>query len=201
MCNLYKMSRTVDEVARLFKAISGPPGNAGDTVYPGYPGYVVAEGSVRQMTWGFPLVTKGKSGQLLKPKPVNNARTDKLEGGFWRPSFQARRCVIPVTGFCEAEGEKGAKTRTWFSLPEQEIFAVAGIWRNTVEWGLAYSMVMTEACTHVQGIHDRMPAILPPIDWECWLEGSPEDALRLCRPYQSRMMVDRTLERWSSSSR
>ena len=66
MCNLYKMTRTVDEVARLFRADADPPGNAGDTVYPGYPGYVVAEGRVRQMTWGFPLAMRGKSGQLRK---------------------------------------------------------------------------------------------------------------------------------------
>ena len=197
MCNLYKMTKTVDEVARLFGAIADPPGNAGDTVYPGYPGYVVAQGHVRQMTWGFPLVMKGKNGQPLKPKPVNNARTDKLAGGFWRPSFHARRCLIPVTGFCEAEGEKGAKTRTWFSLPDEELFAVAGIWRETAEWGAAYSMVMTEACDHVQGVHDRMPAILPPSDWMDWLDGPPDAAELLCRPYELGMTVERTSEAWA----
>ena len=54
-----KVTKSVDEVARLFRAIANPPGNAGDTDYLGYPGYVVAEGRVRQMTWGFPLVLKG----------------------------------------------------------------------------------------------------------------------------------------------
>lgn len=202
MCNLYKMTKTVDEVARLFGAIADPPGNAGDTVYPGYPGYVVAatedrERRVRQMTWGFPLILKGKSGQPLKPKPVNNARTDKLLGGFWRPSFHARRCLVPVTGFCEAEGEQGAKTRTWFSLPDEELFAVAGIWRDTAEWGPAYAMVMTEACEHVQGVHDRMPAILPRSDWSDWLDGPPDAAAILCRPFEAAMKVERTSESWS----
>ena len=194
MCNLYKMTKTVAEVAKLFGAVADPPGNAGETVYPGYPGIVVAEGRVRQMTWGFPLALKGKSGQPLKPKPVNNARTDKLAGGFWRPSFHARRCLIPVTAFCEAEGEKGAKTRTWFSLPDAELFAVAGIWRDTAEWGAAYSMVMTEACEHVQGVHDRMPAILPESDWADWLNGPPDAAGLLCRPYELGMRVERTEE-------
>ena len=198
MCNLYTMTKSVEEVARLFDAVADPPGNAGSTVYPGYPGYVVAEGRVRQMTWGFPLAMRGKDGQLLKPKPVNNARTDKLQGGFWRPSFHARRCLIPVTGFCEAEGEKGAKTRTWFSLPDEEIFAVAGIWRDTAEWGLAYSMVMTDACAHVRGVHDRMPAILPRRDWSDWLDGAPDAAGILCRPYEADMKVERTAERWAS---
>jgi putative SOS response-associated peptidase YedK len=190
------MTKTVEEVARIFGAVADPPGNAGDTVYPGYPGYVVAEGRVRQMTWGFPLVLKGKNGQPLKPKPVNNCRTDKLDSFMWRYSFQERRCLIPVTGFCEAEGEKGAKTRTWFSLPHEELFAVAGIWRDTPEWGPAYSMVMTEACGHVQPVHDRMPAILPPRDWADWLNGPPDAAGLLCRPYEFGMDVLRTNELW-----
>ena len=79
MCNLYKMTKTVDEVARLFGAVADPPGNAGDEVFPGYPGYVVAQGRVRQMIWGFPLVLTGKNGQPLRPKPVNNTRADKLD--------------------------------------------------------------------------------------------------------------------------
>ena len=155
MCNLYRMTKTTAEVADLFKGAADPPGNAGATIYPGLPGYVLAQGRVRQMTWGFPLAMKGKNGQPLKPKPVNNARTDKLHGGFWKPSFHARRCLIPVSEFAEAEGERGAKTRTWFSLPDQELFAVAGIWRDTPEWGLTYSMVMTDACPHVAPVHDK----------------------------------------------
>src|SRR5438270_9872241 len=193
------MTKTVDEVARLFGAIADPPGNAGDTVYPGYPGHVVAQGLVRQMTWGFPLVLKGKNGQPLKPKPVNNCRTDKLDSFMWRYSFQEQRCLIPVTGFCEAEGEKGSKTRTWFSLPHEELFAVAGIWRDTPEWGPAYSMVMTEACGHVQPVHDRMPAILQPGDWANWLNGPPDAAGLLCRPYELAMSMEQTSEPWAGA--
>ena len=176
--------------------MADPPGNAGESVYPGYPGYVMAEGRVRQMTWGFPLALKGKSGQLLKPKPVNNARTDKLDGFMWRYSFQERRCLIPVTEFCEAEGEKGAKTRTWFSLPEHDVFAVAGIWRDTDEWGPAYSMVMTGACELVQGVHDRMPVILQRETWGDWLNGPPDAAKLLCQPYPADIVVRRTADPW-----
>ena len=196
MCNLYRLSKGPAEIARLFAAQADPPGNAGESVYPGYPGCVVAEGRIRQMTWGFPLAMKGKSGQALKPKPVNNARTDKLEGGFWKPSFQARRCLIPVSEFAEAEGERGAKTRTWFSLPGEEVFAVAGIWRDTAEWGLAYSMVMTDACVHVADVHNRMPVILSQDRWTDWLDGPPDAARLLCAPYPAEMTVRRTDDPW-----
>jgi putative SOS response-associated peptidase YedK len=200
MCNLYRLSKGPAEIAKLFAAQADPPGNAGEMVYPGYPGLVVAEARVRQMTWGFPLAMKGKSGQPLKPKPVNNARTDKLDGGFWRPSFQARRCLIPLTEFAEAEGERGAMTRTWFALPDDEVFAVAGIWRETAEWGPAYSMVMTEACIHVSGVHDRMPVILQRETWSDWLDGPPDDARLLCQPYPAEMTVRRTAHPWVKRS-
>ena len=191
------MTKPHAEVADLFKAAVGEVGNAGGgDVYPGYPGLVVADGRVRSMVWGFPLVLKGKAGQPLKPKPVNNARADKLDGFMWRYSFRERRCLIPVTAFAEAEGEKGAKTRTWFSLPDTDLFAVAGLWRDSPEWGLVYTMVMTEACLHLADVLDRMPVILKHSDWGDWLDGAPDAAGLLCRPYPDLMVSERTTDAW-----
>jgi len=107
MCNLYTMTKSTAEIASLFRVVAGQVGNAGGgEVYPGHPGLVVAKGELRSMVWGFPLALKGKNGQLLKPKPVNNARADKLDNFMWRYSFQERRCLIPVSAFAEAEGTK-----------------------------------------------------------------------------------------------
>ena len=197
MCNLYRLTRPNHEVAHLFDAVVGQVGNAGmGEVYPGQPGLVVtAAKELRSMTWGFPLKLKGaRPGS--RPKPVNNARADKLDGFLWRYSFAERRCLIPVSAFAEAEGEKGAKTRTWFTLPDEEVFAVAGLWRDTPEWGPAYTMVMTEACIHVADVHDRMPVILKRADWADWLDGPPDAAGLLCRPYPELMAVGRTSEPW-----
>ena len=185
MCNLYRMTSSRSEVAALFDAVAdGQEVNTPEEIFPGYPGLVVAQGRVRQMVWGFPLQRKGAKGQPLKPKPVNNARADNLLGPFWQPSYRARRCLIPVSAFAEMEGEKGRKTRVWFSPLSDSLFGVAGIWRDTVEWGPAYSMVMTDACAQVAGVHDRMPAILPRSAWVDWLDGPPDAAHLLCRPYE-----------------
>lgn len=208
MCNLQRLNKAPAEIARLFGAVLGPVGNfapEGGETYPGQPGLVVARGktgalTLTAMTWGFPYAATGKSGQKLKPRPVNNARADKLDSFLWRDSFAKRRCLIPLTAFAEAEGEAGAKTRTWFSLPEAEapegLFAAAGLWRQTEEWGLAYTMVMTEACLHVADVHDRMPVILQRRDWLDWLDGAPDAAGLLCRPYPELMVVERTGESW-----
>jgi putative SOS response-associated peptidase YedK len=202
MCNLYTTKASAAEVAALFKAVVPSNMNAGiGAVYPGSPGMVVrqadGERNIDAMTWGFPMKLKGmKPGS--KPKPINNARADKLDSFMWRYSFEERRCLIPVTQFAEAEGEKGSKTKTWFALPDEPLFAVAGLWRHTDEWGLAYTMVMTEACIHLADVHDRMPVILNPDDWQDWLDGAPDSARILCRPYPDLMVVDRTVERWNA---
>ncbi|WP_225008836.1 SOS response-associated peptidase [Novosphingobium percolationis] len=198
MCNLYRMKASAQEVGHLFGAVPVEGANVGTEVYPGYPGFVVAGGQVRRMTWGFPLALKGKQGQPLKPKPVNNAREDKLRTSFWRDSFERRRCLIPVSAWAEAEGEKGRMTRTWYSLPGEELFAVAGLWRPTAEWGDAYSMVMVEGCPSMADVHDRMPVVLAGEDRARWLNGDPIEAFALCRTWANPLAVDRTQDRWAS---
>lgn len=197
MCNLYRMTRTTDEIARMFGAIPTPGGNYGEEVYPGYPGLVVAQGAARAMTWGFPLLRKGKQGQPLKPKPVTNAREDKLTTPFWKASFETRRCLIPVSAWAGAEGEAGRMTRTWYALPGGEPFAVAGLWRPTAEWGRAYSMVMVDGSPLMAQVHDRMPLILAPGDWKRWIEAPMDEALDLCRTWTDALEVQRTEERWA----
>lgn len=200
MCNLYKMRTAAGEVASLFKAEPLAGANFAEEVYPGYPGLVVADGALRSMAWGFPLVLKGKQGQPLKPKPVNNAREDKLHTPFWRASFEQRRCLIPLTAWAEAEGEKGRMTRTWYSLPDVDLFAVAGIWRASDEWGEVYSMVMVDGCAQMADVHDRMPVILPPESQGVWQTGTPADAFALCQTWLGELKVERTTNLWATKA-
>ncbi|RNJ61885.1 MAG: hypothetical protein EDM03_10250 [Porphyrobacter sp. IPPAS B-1204] len=202
MCNLYRMTQNVSEVAAWFAAVETAQGaNFAAEVYPGYTGLVVVEGQVRAMTWGFPLVLKGKQGQPLKPKPVNNARTDKLETFFWRHAFAQQRCLIPLTAWAEAEGPKGRMTRTWLSRPDAPLFAAAGVWRQSEEWGDCYAMVMTDSAgTDAAPVHERMPVLLAPEDQAVWTGGAPDAALALCRGWPGPLAIKRTDQPWARSA-
>lgn len=131
MCNLYASRRSAAEVAQHFHVEPGnvAPFNSAEEVYPGYPGMVIREIEgqrvLQSMTWGFPVRLKGMK-PTSKPKPVNNARDDKLMStrSIWKPSFEQRRCLIPLSAWSEAEGEKGRMTRTWYSLPGAERWIV-----------------------------------------------------------------------------
>jgi putative SOS response-associated peptidase YedK len=199
MCNLYRMTKNKAEVAAWFGAVDSLGGaNFVDEVFPGYPGLVVAEGELRSMVWGFPFAqTSKKTGEPLKPRPVNNARTDKLDGFFWRQSFEQRRCLILLTAWAEAEGPAGSKTRSWMSLPGGELFAAAGVWRQSNEWGAVYSMVMTDAEGPAAAVHSRMPVVLASEDHGVWTTGAPEQARALCSAWRGDLMIERSGEPWS----
>ena len=152
--------------------------------------------------WGFPIPqTSKRTGQPIMPKAVNNARDDKLmASGFWRESLIARRCLIPATSFCEAQGRAPA-VHHWFAVLDEDDepapFAFAGIWRR---WRGLYkdepremdvvSMVTTTPNELVAPVHpDRMPAILAPRDHAAWMEAPPGEALALIRPHPAERMA------------
>lgn len=194
MCNLYTERLTAAEVAAHFGVENPMATNAGgEDVYPGGTGLVVRthEGAriMQSMTWGFPLRLKAMA-PTAKPKPVNNIAD--LMKPMWmglaaRPVW---RCVIPLTGFAEAEGPKGAKTRTWFTLKDRPIFGWAGLWRLSDEWGPVYSGVMTDCNEAIRPVHDRMPVLLHADEYDRWLNGSFEDTLA----FQARCFPDELIE-------
>ncbi|OAN64091.1 SOS response-associated peptidase [Sphingomonas sp. TDK1] len=202
MCNLYRLRKSAAEVAAQFGVLTPAQSNAGEEVYPGYPGMVVREVSgvrtLQSMVWGFPLRLKSMS-PTAKPKPVNNIAD--LNKGMWvglarKPKW---RCLIPLTGFAEAEGPKGSKTRTWFSIKDEPIFAWAGLWRDSAEWGPVYSGLMTDCNEAIRPVHDRMPVLLHRDEYARWLHGSFDEIARFqarCFP-NDLIVMDRTGEPWS----
>ncbi|MGO7201835.1 SOS response-associated peptidase family protein [Rhizobium ruizarguesonis] len=108
------------------------------------------------------------------------------------------RCIIPVTHFAEAEGEKGKKTRTWFSLRDEPVFGWAGLWRISDEWGPVYSGAMTDANETVGQVHDRMPVLLHRDEYEHWFHCSFDEALAYQKRVfpADRVVMERTSEPW-----
>jgi putative SOS response-associated peptidase YedK len=193
MCNLYTVRKSAAEVAAHFGVTTPNQFNSAAEVVPGYPGMVVREEDGRRvlqsMTWGFPLRLKTMK-PTSKPKAVNNIAD--LQKGMWiglakKPQW---RCVIPVTEFAEAEGQKGSMTRTWFRVKNQPIFAWGGLWRESAEWGAVYSGAMTDCNEAIRPVHNRMPVLLHPDEYDTWLNGSLDDLIG----FQTRCFPDELIE-------
>jgi putative SOS response-associated peptidase YedK len=187
------MRKSVAEVAAHFRVKVPTFSNAPEESYPGMPGTVVREeGGARvmqSMTWGFPLRLKGMS-PSARPKPVNNIAD--LYKPMWiglarKPRW---RCLIPLTAYAEVEGPKGARTRTWLNVKDQPIFAAAGLWRVSDEWGAVYSMVMTDCNEAIRPVHHRMPVLLLPDEYDHWLNGDFDSAIA----FQERRFPDALIE-------
>lgn len=186
MCNLYTTARSRQELARLFNAQMpfDLPELAGD-IYPKKMGYVVRlqDGAriLDAMQWGFPPPAAARA-------PVTNVRN--LSSPFWRSALKTteRRCLVPVTRFCEWEGQPGSKVKRWFSVTGCDAFAFAGIWRP-IEEGKAYAFLTCEPNPLVKPIHEKaMPVILHPEDYDRWLLGETDDACSLAQPFPSQLM-------------
>ena len=187
MCNLYRMRASVDELRRAF----GPLGNDGtnlpiyDAIYPDREAPVLRQVdgalTLERMTWGVPPPAK-------VARPVTNVRN--LASPFWRSMLQTpeRRCLVPVTSFCEWTGEAGSKSKVWFGVIDDAAFAFAGIWRPTdQEHRMAFLTCAPNVL--VGAVHPKaMPVILAAEDHARWLAGSYEDVVSLARPHPNEAM-------------
>jgi putative SOS response-associated peptidase YedK len=190
MCNRYRMTARQAEVALRFGIdpaliMPEPERLPPPELFPRRLGWVVRkENGARildRMQWGFPPPGGSRA-------PVTNVRN--LASPFWRSALgnPERRCIVPVTEFCEWEGEKGAKQERWFSLPASPIFAFAGIWRPTEE-GRTYAFLTCEPNPLVAPIHPKaMPVVLQDEDYDVWLDGDVESACELAQPFPSQLM-------------
>jgi putative SOS response-associated peptidase YedK len=141
---------------------------------------------LRLARWGF-SAPAGASRKLS----LFNARDDKLEySPIWREGFYSRRCLVPASAFFEWSGAKGAKVKHRIGLSSGRGFGMAGIWQTTDD-GLEFTVITTTPNEVVAELHDRMPVILKPRDYEHWLKREQDDSLLRCliRPYPKWNMV------------
>jgi putative SOS response-associated peptidase YedK len=113
-------------------------------------------------------------------------------------AFRNRRCLVPADGFYEWQAIAGSKVKQpWFiALRDREPMAFAGLWerwRNPEGEELeSCSIIVTDANEIMRPIHDRMPVILAPEDWDVWFETDTKYAgslQSLLKPYPAEDMV------------
>jgi putative SOS response-associated peptidase YedK len=127
-----------------------------------------------------------------------NARAETVaEKPAFRNAFKHRRCLIPADGFFEWQVIPGSKVKQpWFiALRDREPMALAGLWerwRSPEGEDLeSCSIIVTDANALMQPIHDRMPVVLAPEDWDAWLEPDAKDTRSLqslLKPYPAEDM-------------
>ena len=135
------------------------------------------------------------------PRPINaRSETVRVKPAF-REAFLKRRCLIPADGFYEWQTQEGTKQPFFFSDPQGQVLALAGLWESwrAPDGGLLRTccILTTAANAQVAPVHERMPLILAARSWATWLGGpvaaaqdllvpAPAEALR-CWPVSHRV--------------
>jgi putative SOS response-associated peptidase YedK len=120
-----------------------------------------------------------------------NARAETVaEKPAFRRAYRERRCLIPADGFYEWKREGAAKRPFYVRMRDGAPFAFAGLWERWQgaggEAAETCAILTTDPNELLAPIHDRMPLILPPENYDAWLDPSvrsPERIAPLLRPY------------------
>jgi putative SOS response-associated peptidase YedK len=123
-----------------------------------------------------------------KFKPINAKAETLDEKPFFRSAFKNNRCLIPASGFYEWKGQKGNKQPWYIRLQDSELFAFAGLWdhwQNENKDIDSCTIITTNANAVMASIHQRMPVILDPGQYDIWLNDGDKDVLA---PYRGKLI-------------
>lgn len=133
-----------------------------------------------------------------------NARAGTLteKASFKRP-FKRQRCLVPASGFYEWVEDNGVKQPYYIRPKDGELLAFAGLWerwQKEADVIYSYTVITTGANETMQGLHSRMPVILPVESFSDWLrdDSKPDNLLALLNPYEGDLetyRVDRRVGR------
>jgi putative SOS response-associated peptidase YedK len=147
------------------------------------------------MRWGM-VPYFAKSLDAFKGMSTINAKAETLQSSAtWRVPFARRRCLVPADGFYEWK-KLDAKTRQpfGFSMADGQPFAFGGLWDAWKEpdggWLQSFSIITTDPNELTATVHNRMPLIVPPKDYERWLsrEEGERPPVDLLRPFPAEEM-------------
>ena len=191
MCTRYSLTSPVEAVRSYFQAEGVEAYPARYNIAPTQPVLVVRHGQsggreLALVRWGLiPSWVKDPRGYST----LVNARSETAAD---KPSFRGplrhRRCLVPTNGYYEWSGSFGAKQPHLFrpkpaiGKPDsgQPLMAMAGIWDHWLGADgselESVAILTVGANTTAAAVHDRMPVVINPDDFDLWLDCSPGSA-------------------------
>ena len=204
MCGVYRLITPAEHIAERFGCAPPRPFAPRQFIRPGEPAGIIRRrddgtSEFHHVLWGL------LPGWMKQPpaRRVINARAETLlEKPMFRAAVRYRRCLVPADGFYEFTGPRGARQAVLFTLPDERVFAMAGLWEHWqgADGGEMESMaiITVDASPDVAPVHERMPALLRREHWQAWLNCRAvpaHEAVRLLAPAPAGMLRARKLSR------
>lgn len=183
MCGRYNVSDT-PEMHLLMKSlrVSHLP-EPRRNVAPGALGqFVIEQAGERQLLdgyWSLLIEPRpdGKPGYRPNTKfKTFNARSDRITSSpLWRGHIRSKRAIVPVTGYHEWIGKQCYQIQQ-----VGRAIALGGmydLWQFGAEIVPAFTVITLGAHPRSAHIHDRLPLMLEPEDFDAWLDPAMTQAM------------------------
>jgi putative SOS response-associated peptidase YedK len=204
MCGRFTLHASPEQIAAQFDVAAPEQLAERYNIAPTQPVGIVRldqAGEGREWThvhWG--LIPSWSKDPSIGSRMINARGETVAEKPAFRAALKRRRCLVPADGFYEWKKQGSKKQPYYIHLREEGPFALAGLWEI---WAGAdgselesCTVITTEPNALMTELHNRMPVILAPEDYDQWLGTSKDadareiDALRhLIRPFDADMMV------------
>jgi putative SOS response-associated peptidase YedK len=199
MCGRYTLRTDLREIAKHFGVTEVPSMTPRYNISPTQEVAIIKvtdEAQGREMDlyrWG--LIPSWAKDPSIGSKMINARAETVAEKPSFREAFKHRRGLIPADGFYEWARAGTRKQPYYFLMKNEQPFAFAGLWENWQSDGErinSCTIITTEANELLRQVHDRMPVILHPEDYEMWLDEDVRktDLLKeLLQPYPAQEMT------------
>jgi len=202
MCGRYSQSQSAEIIAKAFQVDSVPALKPRYNIAPTQSVPTVLQTSAstnrqfKMLHWG--LIPSWAKDPKMGARLINARAETVNEKPAFRSAFRQRRCLVLADGFYEWQQQEDKKQKQpfYFRLSDGQPFAFAGLWEH---WKGAdgeeiesCTLLTTEPNELMQPIHNRMPVILDPKDYDLWLDSEvkkPELLQPLLRSYQTEEMT------------
>ncbi|MBW4577695.1 MAG: SOS response-associated peptidase [Aphanothece sp. CMT-3BRIN-NPC111] len=199
MCGRFSQSQSAEIIAKAFEVDNVPSLSPRYNIAPTQPvGTILQTGEQRKrqfqmLHWG--LIPSWAKDKKMGARMINARAETVAEKPAFRAAFKQRRCLVVADGFYEWKQQDGKKQPFYCRVNDGQPFGFAGLWEHWEgEDGEAIescTILTTEPNEIMRPIHNRMPVILDPKDYDLWLDSKVKSELLqpLLRPYSAEEMA------------
>jgi putative SOS response-associated peptidase YedK len=200
MCGRFTLVAPGEAIAELFQLAEIPSLVPRYNIAPTQPVAAVRlspSSGARELTyfhWG--LIPRWAKDPKIGSRMINARSETAAEKPSFRSAFKYRRCLVPADGFYEWQKINGRKQPVRIQMKGGRLFAIAGLWEHWLSSDgseiESCTLLTTEPNDLLDPVHNRMPVLLDPADFDLWLDAKSyqrADVQQLMRPFSGEEMT------------
>ncbi len=197
MCGRYELHTNPAAIALAFGLAHPPELHARYNIAPTTDVPIVRVGpdgerELVHIRWG--LVPRWAKDPSIGNRMINARGETIAEKQSFRMPYRRHRCLLPADGFYEWAATGGQRKQPLhIGMKDGSLFALGGLYERWLspegEVVDTCTIVTTPANELLRPVHDRMPMIVAPRDYERWLDPANAEAGDLIAPFPSSEMA------------